>query len=161
MNVRQFERDSDLAGVRACLIELQDFERNLDPRMPAGEQIADEYIAEMLARCDRCDGQIFVVSNGEEICGYLTVLARVRTGDVEDGNLEHGLVDDLIVREKYRGRGLGRRMLEAAESYALARKVRWLRTCVLASNERARRLYENAGFSELYVDIEKDLQMAR
>jgi len=38
--VREFDRDADFDGMRACLIELQDFERRIDPRKLAGDENA-------------------------------------------------------------------------------------------------------------------------
>lgn len=96
MMIREFDRDDDIDGVRACLIELQDFERRIDSRMPAGDEIADEYFEEMLSRCEECAGTIFVVAEGKEVAGYVSVLTRVRSGALDDGDLEYGLVADLI-----------------------------------------------------------------
>src|SRR5687768_12324010 len=36
MIVREYDHDADFEGLRACLIELQNFERRIDPRMSAG-----------------------------------------------------------------------------------------------------------------------------
>jgi len=44
MIVREFDRDADFDGMRACLIELQDFERRIDPRKPAGDETAVAHI---------------------------------------------------------------------------------------------------------------------
>jgi hypothetical protein len=46
--------------MRACLIELQDFERRIDPRKPAGDQIAVAYISDALSQCADHHGRIFV-----------------------------------------------------------------------------------------------------
>ena len=48
MIIRPLNRQTDMDGLRDCLIELQDFEREIDPRMPPGKEIADDYIFEML-----------------------------------------------------------------------------------------------------------------
>jgi len=44
MIVREFDRDADFGGMRDCLIEFQDFERRIDPRKPAGDEIAVAHI---------------------------------------------------------------------------------------------------------------------
>ena len=44
MIVREFDQDADFGGMRACLIELQDFERRIDPRKPAGDETAVAHI---------------------------------------------------------------------------------------------------------------------
>ena len=157
MIVREYDRDADFEGIRACLIELQDFERRIDRRMPAGDEIANAYILEALSKCAECHGRIFVADQEGEIAGYATVLAKVRSGGLDDGDLEYAYLADLVVRAAYRGRGIGRELIAKAETYARDEGAKWLRVCVRAENEGARRLYNTSGFSELYVDFEKDL----
>jgi GNAT superfamily N-acetyltransferase len=157
MIIREYDRDADFEGVRACLIELQDFERRIDRRMPPGDEIANAYISEALSKCAECHGRIFVADQKGEIAGYAMVLAKVRSGALDDGDLEYAYLADLVVRAAYRGRGIGRELIAKAETYARDEGAQWLRVCVLAANEGARRLYNTSGFSELYVDFEKDL----
>lgn len=58
------------------------------------------------------------------------------------------LLDDLIVREPCRGRGLGRRLLAGLAARAAAEGVRELRWQVLDWNGGARRLYARIGAGE-------------
>jgi hypothetical protein len=39
--------------LRACMVELQDFERCLEPALPEGEQMADAYLAFLFEKCAR------------------------------------------------------------------------------------------------------------
>ncbi len=157
MQIRPYVSDTDGEQLRACVIELQNFEREIDPRMPSGEEIVDDYIIAMLFRCRMCEGQVLVADVDGEIAGYVTMLNRVQSDDLDDGNLEFGLVADLLVRNAYRGTGLGRELMAAAESFAKENGVRWLRISVMSENAAARKLYASSGFSEIYVELEKDL----
>lgn len=157
MLIREFDENTDMQDLRDCLIELQDFERSYDPRMPSGRDIVDTYIPEMLRRCKRCDGKVLVAEIDGEVAGYATVLARVRSDEPEDGDFEYGLVSDLVILQKFRKLGLARRLLAEAESYARACGVKWLRVGVMAENQVAKSLYSSIGFSNIYVELEKDL----
>ena len=157
MRIRPYLSDTDGEQLRACVIELQNFERELDLRMPSGEEIVDDYIVAMLFRCRMCDGQVLVADVDGELAGYVTMLNRVQSDDLDDGNLEFGLIADLLVRKAYRGTGLGRELMTAAETFAKEHGVRWLRISVMAQNAAARKLYASTGFSEIYVELEKDL----
>ena len=128
--------------------------------MPSGLDIIDEYIPQMMQRCKSCLGQIFVAEVDGSIAGYVTVLAKVSSGELEDGDIEYGLVADLVVKRDFRGAGIGRALLESAESYAVDNDVKWLRIAVLAANRSAKELYSNMGFSELFFEMEKDLRRA-
>jgi ribosomal protein S18 acetylase RimI-like enzyme len=155
--IRDFDEEVHLIGVQACLIELQDFERSLDPRMPSGSEIVDDYVPRMLYRCKQCDGKVLVAEVDSEVAGFTTILTRVTSEEIEDGDIEYGLVSDLVVASKFRRQGFGRKLLEAAESYAKANEVKWLRIGVLAENHSANALYESLNFKKLYVECEKQL----
>lgn len=155
--IRSYQPAADMYGLRACVIELQNFERVIDPRMPSGEEIVDEYIVEMLNRCRACEGKVLVADKDGEIAGYVTILNRVQSDDLDDGNIEFGLVADLVVRKPFRGAGLGKDLMQAAEDFARENDVKWLRISVMAANHGARKLYEAKGFSPIYVELEKDL----
>ena len=156
--IRDYVEASDLAGLRQCVVELQDHERVIDPRMPPGNDIADAYIGEVLERCEECAGKILVALVGDEIAGYASILTKVHSDSLDDGNIEYGLIGDLVVLDRFRGNGIGRKLIAAAEAHARACGVRWLRLCVLDRNAVAKQLYRSAGFSELYVDLEKKLK---
>ncbi len=160
MIIRPLNRHTDMEGLRDCLIELQDFERTIDPRMPPGAEIADDYIFEMLEDCETCDGAIIVADDDGHIAGYATILTRVQTDSVDDGDVEFGLISDLVVQRHYRRSGYGLRLIREAEAIARAKKVRWLRISVLAANQVARRLYTELGYKELHLDLEKDFHAA-
>jgi GNAT superfamily N-acetyltransferase len=155
--IRDFDPQSDLAGVSACLVELQDFERGLDSRMPAGADLVDDYIPWMLQRCDECAGKVIVAAEHVRIVGFATILTRVPNEEMEDGDYDFALVSDLVVTESHRGRGVGRALLRAAEAHARASGARWLRIGVLAGNRSADALYESEGFGRRYVEREKAL----
>lgn len=157
MPIRQFVARTDTTPVRECLIELQNHERRIDPRMPSGEDIVDAYMPEMLGRCKECAGKIFVADVDSSIVGYVTVLTRVRSEELAAGDFEFGLVTDVVVLRQYRNNGLGRELLEAAEAYARSCNVKWLRIGALDGNREARTLYASMGFSGMYVELEKNL----
>ena len=125
--------------------------------MPSGSEIVDDYVPYMLDRCIECDGTVLVAEVDGEVAGFVTILTRVESEEIAEGEIEYGLVSDLVVASKFRRQGFGRKLLEAAESYARANEVRWLRIGVLAENHSANALYESLNFKKLYVDREKDL----
>lgn len=161
MLIRDFNEKLDLDSVRDCVIELQDFECRLDPRMPPGADIVDAYVPHMLERCRQCEGKVLVAEVDGKVAGFATILTTVRSEEIDDGDLEYGLVSDLVILEKFRKLGLGRRLLEEAEAFAKECDVRWLRIGVLARNKAAVGLYSSMGFADHYVELEKDLADSR
>jgi GNAT superfamily N-acetyltransferase len=58
-------------------------------------------------------------------------------------------IHDLSVLPEFRGRGVSRALLEAVESYARERAFAAITLEVLEVNERARKVYEAFGFSDV------------
>ena len=79
MQIREYDHERDLSGLRAAMVQLQDFERAIDPRLPPGDAIADPYIDDLFTKCAKHDGQIYVAEVAGEIAGYVTILARVES----------------------------------------------------------------------------------
>lgn len=156
--LRDFEPEMDQDAVRVCVIELQDHEASLYARLPPGNEVVDSCIKHMLEQCEKCAGKILIAETDGEVGGFVTVLCEVKSEEPDDGDLEYGLISDLVVVEKYRGRGIGRLLLGAAETYARSQNVEWLRIGVIAGNQVAEKLYASLGFSPWYKECEKDLR---
>jgi len=63
-------------------------------------------------------------------------------------------VDTTVVDERFRGRGVGRALLEYAAALAKARGLRSVELQVNARNDGAREMYERCGFREKSVNME-------
>jgi GNAT superfamily N-acetyltransferase len=155
--IREYRETDDFAAVRACLVELQEFERNLDARVPAGDAIADAYLDGLFRRCARFAGQLFVAEADGAIVGFVSVLGSCRSDAPDDDPEPFAYVDDLVVMPLYRGRGYGRALLSQAERYATALGRRTLRLRVKGGNHSARDFYARAGYAEYEVVLEKQV----
>jgi hypothetical protein len=69
--VRVYAPATDASGLRACFVELQEFERGIDPALPEGDGVADVYLERMLDRCATWDGTVFVALVRERVVGFV------------------------------------------------------------------------------------------
>lgn len=154
--IREYDSMRDRKPLRSCVVELQDFERGLEPTLPKGEVMADRYLAHMLRRCDEALGRVFVAEEDGTVVGFVGVLGRVIPEP--DESQTYAYVSDLVVMPAYRRRGLGRALLERAAAYACDTGARTLRVGVLARNEGAARLYRSLGFGDYTLQLNKPLR---
>lgn len=155
VEIREYDPGRDQDEVRACFVELQEFERGLDPRMPRGDEIADAYLKLMFARCDEFDGVVLVAHIDRLVVGYVAVWTRYRSSEPDDDSHEYGFIPDLVVSATHRGRGIGRALLHAAESRVREVGAKSLQLSVKAGNTAAQALYSAEGFKEAEIYLEK------
>ncbi|MEK6986157.1 MAG: GNAT family N-acetyltransferase [Candidatus Thermoplasmatota archaeon] len=91
---------------------------------------------------DPSRGTILVVRGPGALLGY----AILGYGYSVEFHGVDAFVDELFVAEAHRGKGLGRRLLEAAEQSVRAAGVVALHLEVDHANPAARRLYESLGY---------------
>ena len=159
LTIRPYEhRDAD--ACRACVVELQNAERQIDSRLRDGDGMADEYLRLMHERCRNYAGTILVAEHSDAIVGLIMVLTHVPFESLDEPPGDYALVAELVVRADCRGRGIGRTLLEAGERHAREAGAIELRIRVLSENEPARQLYLREGFAPYSETLAKPLRPA-
>ena len=156
MKIRPYATKDEQA-CRACMVELQDYERQIEPRLRPGEAIADEYMKAIHERCRQYDGHILVADIDGEVAGLAVVFARVPFEELDEPTGDYALVAELVVRDRYRRQGIGGALLQASEQCAREAGATELRIGVLSGNEGARRLYRLKGFAPHLESLVKRL----
>jgi ribosomal protein S18 acetylase RimI-like enzyme len=157
--IREY-RNADLSAVRSCIVELQEFERQIDDRLRPGESMAEAYLNHLITRCRQCAGTILVAEHDGTVAGFATVLPRVPFEELDDPPGEYAIVTDLAVRAAFRRRGFRAALLAEAERYARATGASELRIAVLSENRAAAELYRRAGFAPYSEVLTKRLDCA-
>ena len=126
---------SDADALLALMRELYAHER-----IVFDEPKARGALAQLLAD-DSC-GVAHLLLFGGEVAGYLVLTFGF---SLEFGGRD-AFVDELYVRDEFRGRGMGKAALRLAADVCRARGVRALHLEVERANEGAQGLYRRAGF---------------
>ncbi|MFO0691733.1 MAG: GNAT family N-acetyltransferase [Myxococcota bacterium] len=155
--IRPYDPARDVEAATACIVELQEFERALEPALPPGPEMAGAYLAVLVARCAKHAGRLFVAEVDGRVVGFAAVLGRVEPEAPDQEQAAHAYVSDLVVLPAHRSRGLGRRLLEQAEALARTVGTTRLEIGVLAKNPDAARLYRDFGFSDFRITLTKRL----
>ena len=158
MHIRQFEPNRDRKALEACVIGLQDYIRDLYPRLPSGAAIVDQYIPHILNQCSIHNGKIYLAEVDGAVVGYALVYSKMICNDIDSGTYEYGRLADLYVKATCRGQGIGKKLLETSEAFVKSAGVQRFKVGVLASNEPAVNLYTLSGFQPFLLDMEKMIQ---
>jgi ribosomal protein S18 acetylase RimI-like enzyme len=155
--IREY-RPEDSRQVEECFVELQEFERLIEPRRVEGKIVAEKYLQFMFDKCAQTEGRVFVLEDDGRVVGFVSVWAKLKVNGLVNEESEAAYISDLIVIAAYRGQGFGRALLQRAEDYAVAKGATMLSIGVLAENTGARRLYNDFGFRENKVEMMKPLR---
>jgi ribosomal protein S18 acetylase RimI-like enzyme len=143
--------------VERCIIELQDFERELEPDRVEGATIARRYLLELLDTCQKQPGQLFVAEVEGRVAGFVCVWLEGEPESYLTSLANYAYISDLVVLPAYRRQGLGSALLARAEAFAKERGAPALRINVLARNAGAWAVYHQAGFRDYEIRLLKDL----
>lgn len=154
--IREYE-PLDAFQVEQCIIELQDFERNLEPDLVAGITISKRYLQDMLDECQKKTGKIFVAETHGQVIGFVSVRREPDWDSYLSNITDHAYISDLVVLHTHRGQGIGKMLLQKAEEYAMQLGMMVVKIGVLSRNKRAFHLYEQSGFHSYQIILMKDL----
>ncbi len=119
-----------------------DIYMDTDPVLPY-----DRYLAHL------AEQQVYVADLEGEAVGLLICLVRhISGGPVRERDVL--FVDSMAVEERYRGRGIGRKLFDTVLQLCREQEYDGLELQVNARNTKARDMYEKYGFTEKSVNME-------
>jgi len=150
-------RPEDQDRVKRCIIELQDFERVLEPDRVEGERIAERNFQELQEAHHQNTGKIFVAEVDEEVVGLVNVRFEHESQTYMSSLVDYAYISDIFVLQAYRGRGIGTMLLQQAEAFARQQGATVLKIGVLAKNRQAADVYQHVGFRPYEIVLLKHL----
>lgn len=148
-HIRTATRD-DIPAIRRLYIEQFGIHAQLDPftNQPGGmpdeiieKAFSDENTATMLAQ------------EGDTAVGLLVLHKKKTPALPFRVERSYAYLADIVVLEAFRGRGIGRQLLNAAKDWTRAQGLAYLELSVYAANHGARRLYESEGFASQMIEM--------
>lgn len=106
----------------------------------------------------RENSEIWIAEDGQH--GFVGYLFVGESGDMMSG-LSFGFIYDIFVKEEFRGKGIGRLLLEKAEDYCRRNGYSRIGLMVSAANDSAIRLYTRVGFKPEQICMAKELMEVR
>ncbi|HEY7356570.1 MAG TPA: GNAT family N-acetyltransferase [Ktedonobacterales bacterium] len=160
MIIRPYQ-PADQEQAERCIIELQDFERALEPDRVEGEAVARRYLEYLLTTCQRKTGRLFVAETDGQVVGLVCLWLEREAESFLTTLAGYAYISDLVVLPAYRRQGIGSALLQQAEAFALEQGATALRIGVLAKNVAAHAAYRKAGFREYEISLLKPLKPPR
>jgi ribosomal protein S18 acetylase RimI-like enzyme len=148
---------ADRQALEACIAELQEHLRGVDPDLLPGAAMAPAYLDALLASAARDRGKVFVYERDAAVVGFVAVVVRSGENVLESTITENAHVVDLAVRREHHQTGVGAALLRAAERHAAGCGVKYVAIDVMAGNALARNTYARLGYEDYLVVVRKPL----
>lgn len=151
-------RPEDRLAVTGLMSELQEYERGMESNRMPGAEIAGRHLAYLEHVVARHDGAIFVAVAGGNAVGFVVCFVEeCEPGDmhVVPEQRRYGCISDLFVAAAYRARGVGGRLVSAAEAHLCGLGLTRVQISFLARNEQAGAAYRRLGYSPYMVTYAK------
>lgn len=153
--IREYTKD-DVEGIKQCLVEIQEFEKMLDPNRLSGIAIAHEYLEHLLQVSRQEKGKVFVVEINNEIVGMISVVIETDMRHFRKAG-KAAFISDVIILPEYKDKGIMKELLEKAEEYAKGKEVKVIQTAVLSKHAEGIDGFTRNGFHTYELVLNKKI----
>ncbi|MFI0849352.1 GNAT family N-acetyltransferase [Mesorhizobium sp. IMUNJ 23232] len=146
LSIRLFEMSDREAAVDLFLeLNCHEFTLTGDRRTDRGG--AEFCVDDMIQALGK--GAVTLVAEaGGKVAGLMVWVAQTDEPYMEEAARRYGSVQDIVVAEAHRGKGIGRALLAEAERLTREAGMSRLKLTVLAGNDAAVTAYERAGYRD-------------
>lgn len=145
IQIREY-KSSDRGRLTLCIEALKDFESQFDKDYKKGEEAAIELSNALEIDIQEKKGKIYIAEKGRSIIGFISCHVDLKNDPLILKEIEVLYISDLVVLEEYRSLGIGKQLLEIAESYAKNLNVKFIKLIVFDKNDKAKNFYTINGF---------------
>ena len=158
--VRKY-RPSDQHALMKCLEGLCDYLIPLDPlkRIRRHPTWGKTYTRSLLDKINHHNGVIYVAECDRKIIGIIAgiIQKQSKLDLLEFAPTKFGRVLELFVDEKFRGKYVGRLLMEKMEEYFKSEGCDFVRIEVFQPNKLAHDFYKKRGYADRVIDMAKQL----
>lgn len=148
---------ADDGAVVDLIQALNRFEQAISGDRLAEREPAERYFHELMDKLARSGGRLVVAEADDGVIGAMGFAINVEAAYVHPDLRRCGHVTDLIVHEDWRGRGVGRLLLQEAERLTREAGLKRLSLGVLTGNDGALAAYRRFGLRPYAQILVKDL----
>ena len=123
--------------------------------LAASNQTPAEYASFLSAKLKDPDAAVLVADQNGHVIGY--AYAAVEASDYMSLRGPAGVLHDVIVEPQYRGRGVGRLLLDAILACLKSRGAPRVVLSTADGNEAAQRLFATMGFRRTMIEMTREL----
>lgn len=144
---------------KELLCQLQEYLVRVDDEnvQTIKEDYKDKYFEYVERQIRKCDGIILVAEANGKAVGMIAGLIEEKdeVDSITNRCPRRGIITELVVDEKTRGSGIGKKLIERMEKYFTNKNCEFVVVDVFGPNKNAQMFYESLGFSPRNIELYK------
>lgn len=157
MEIIEYKKELSIA-VQNLFTELQEYISAIDREKYniVTENFGEKYLLKTLIETEKENGKILLAEENGEIIGLVVGIINNEKEETFDFSVpKRGKITELIVSEKYRFEGVGKKLLGAMEGYLKSVGCEGVMGDVFAYNENAKKFYRKNGYFSRNIEMMK------
>lgn len=145
--------------IKSLLVQLQEYLADMDKEgyNIVGNDYREKYFIKTIEEVEKCNGKILLFKENEKIVGLIVgVINNDETERYDFKAPKRGRITELIVDKEYRGKQIGKQLLDAMKEYLKSNKCEKILIAVFGYNESAIKFYERNGYHIRMIDMIED-----
>ena len=147
-------------NVKDLLVELQEYIVDIDCEgyNILTDEYREKYFARTIADVEKYEGKIFLVVENDSAKGLIVGLINNDEEKTYDFKApKRGRITELVVSKEYRGRGVGKLLMQTMEDYFKSVGCKGILIDVFAYNTNAYMIYKSLGYFDRSIEMLKIL----
>lgn len=145
--------------IKDLLVQLQQHLADIDKEgyNIVGNDYREKYFTKTMEEVQKCNGKILLFKDNEKIVGLIVGLINNEETERYDFKApKRGRITELIVDKEYRGKQIGKQLLDAMKDYLKSIECEKILIAVFGYNESAIKFYEKNGYHIRMIDMIED-----
>lgn len=159
MQIIDYDKKYD-EDIKNLLLELQEYIASIDEDgyNIVGADFKEKYFVKTMNDYNRYQGKIFLAEDNNEIIGVIIgVLNNLDTHDHQFKAPKRGRISELVVKKEYRGKHVGKALLNKMEDYFKSIGCKAVILSVFGYNSNAIKFYDKNNYHLRTMDVMKKL----
>ena len=156
-HIRDADLSRDTAVLQSFIVASNIYEAQFESDRRLDAAAGADYLPQLVDSATKKQGRIFIAEEAGAPIGWAVCYVNEHEPFVKEDERPYGYVSELYVEEAFRGRHIGRALLNACEDHFRTLGMKTVLIAALSANTRAVNAYRATGYTDYAINLRKIL----
>lgn len=156
-HIRDADLSRDTAVLQSFIVASNIYEAQFESDRRLDAAAGADYLPQLVDSATKKQGRIFIAEEAGAPIGWAVCYVNEHEPFVKEDERAYGYVSELYVEEAFRGRHVGRALLNACEDHFRTLGMKTVLIAALSANTRAVNAYRATGYTDYAINLRKIL----